>query len=307
MERFEGLIAAHFSPFDEKGLVNKSIIKPYVDHLVDNGVVGVFVNGSNGEGPNLTINERMEVAELFQEAAGDRIKTIIHVGHSSIAEARTLAVHAQEIGADAIASVAAFYFKPTSVSMLTDCMAEIASATPELPFFYYHIPSLTGVGMDMIQFLELGRERIPNLQGIKYTAPTLWEYQSCLEYAGDDFDVLYGTDEMLLSALVVGAKGAIGSTFNFAAPLYQKVIQDFRLGNLEEARMLQARLVEMVRILLAFPAIPAQKAVMKMLGFDLGPCRLPLAHSLSESDYTTLKNRLEAIHFFEELKAVAVL
>lgn len=304
MERFEGLLAAHFAPFDAKGQLNKSIVAPYVEHLIDNGLAGIFVNGSNGEGPNLTIKERMQVAEWFKTVAGDRIKIIIHVGHPSIAEARELAVHARDIGADAIASVAAFYFKPGSVSILTDCMADIAAAAPELPFFYYHIPVLTGVGMDMVQFLQLGRERIPNLQGIKYTAPTLWEYQACLEYAGNDFDVLYGTDEMLLSALVVGARGAIGSTFNFAAPLYQKVIQAFRQGNLEEARTTQALLVEMVRILLAYPPIPAQKAVMKMIGFDLGPCRLPLPYSLSSSDYQSLKDQLERIHFFEELKSV---
>jgi len=79
---------------------------------------------------------------------------IVQVGHSSIAESKKLARHASSIGADSFSSVAAFYFKPLSVENLADCMAEIAGAAPDLPFYYYHIPILTGVGMNMIEFLK---------------------------------------------------------------------------------------------------------------------------------------------------------
>ncbi len=94
-------------------------------------------------------------------------------------------------------------------------MAAIASAAPSLPFYYYHLPVLTGVAMDMVEFLRLGEETIPNLAGIKYTAHTQHEFQACLNYKNGKFDVLYGYDEMLLGALMVGAKGAIGSTLHF--------------------------------------------------------------------------------------------
>jgi len=101
-------------------------------------------------------------------------------------------------------------------------MAEIASAAPGLPFYYYHIPILTGVGMDMIDFLKYAGGLIPNLAGIKYTSATIHEYQSCLELENGKFDVLFGFDELLLPALSIGAKGAIGSTYTFAAPEYLK-------------------------------------------------------------------------------------
>ncbi len=304
MQKFHGLYAAHFSVFDSRGEIDKDLIHVYVEHLINQGVAGVFVNGSNGEGPNLTTAERMTVAEAFKEAARDRIKLIIHVGHASIGEAKILAWHAQQIGADAVSSVAAFYFKPTSVYNLVDCMASIASAAPELPFFYYHIPSLTGVEMDMVTFLEEGSRKIPNLKGIKYSAPTLWEFQACLEVAGETMDVLYGTDEMLLSALAVGAKGAVGSTYNFAAPLYLEMIRLFNEGRMEEAGARQALLVNMVRAFLRYPHIPAQKAIMKMIGFDLGACRLPLQRELSKEQYDELFVSLEKINFFKQLKNV---
>lgn len=298
--RIKGLVAAMFAPFKEDGSLNLSLVPGLVDKLIEDGLTGVFVCGTNGEGPNLTIEERMAMAEAFVKAASKRILVIVHVGHSSIAESRRLAEHAAHIGADAISSVAAFYFKPLSVQNLVKCMAEIASAAPAIPFYYYHIPVLTGVGMDMEEFLRLSNAAIPNLAGIKYTAPTLHEYQACLSFEGGRYDILYGTDEMLLSALAVGAKGAIGSTYSFAAPLYLKVMEMFKAGQLKEARQMQLALVQMVRCFVKYPPIPAQRAIMKMLGWDLGPCRLPLA-DLSTQDTATLQSALEALGFFSLL------
>src|SRR5688500_6786663 len=220
MKKIEGLIAAAFTPFHEDGSLNFSMIPALVDKLVNDGLKGIFVCGSNGEGPNMTREERMKCAEEFVKAANRRLLIIVHVGHSSIAESKILAAHAAEIGADAFSSVAAFYFKPVSVENLVHCMADIASAAPELPFYYYHIPHLTGVSMDMIEFLQLAGSLIPNLAGIKYSSPTIHEYQACLNFEQGRFDILYGLDELLLPALSIGAKWALGSTYTFADTLY---------------------------------------------------------------------------------------
>lgn len=302
MDHFKGLMAAPFTPFDAKGELNLGIIPSYVDKLVADGLKGIFVCGSNGEGPNMTIEERMTVAERFTNAAASRIKVYVHVGHTSIAECRKLAKHAQEIGADAISSVAAFYFKPSSVSNLVNAMAQIADAVPDMPFYYYHIPHLTGVGMDMTDFLKQSADRIPNLAGIKYTATTLWEYQLCVHQDNEKFDVLFGLDEMLLPALSVGAKGAIGSTYTFAAPLYLEVYDLFQRGELDAAREKMLYLVKMVKVLLMFPPIPAQKAIMKRLGFDLGPCRQPLV-TMSPEDESSFYGQLDKLDFFTKLSA----
>jgi N-acetylneuraminate lyase len=300
MKKIEGLVAAAFTPFYEDGSVNKEMIPVLVNKLVDDGLKGVFVCGSNGEGPNMTTEERMLVAEEFVKASKGQLKIIIHVGHNCIAESRILAHHAFEIGVDAISSVAAFYFKPNSVQLLSNCMAEIASAAPELPFYYYHIPHLTGVGMDMIEFLKLSEKTIPNLAGIKYTSSSINEYQSCLNYKDGKFDILFGLDELLLPALSVGAKGAIGSTYTFAAPLYRKTIEAYNSGDLQAARANHAYLVEIVRILLKYPPIPAQKAIMKMLGYDLGCSRLPL-NNLTSEEHNTFYKELSSLNFFEKL------
>lgn len=300
MNKIEGLIAAAFTPFRKDGSINTDLISPLVDKLVQDGVRGIFVCGSNGEGPNMTLEERKLVAETFVKAAKGRLLIIVHVGHSCIADARMLAAHAAAIGADAFSAVAAFYFKPSSIENLTDCMAEIASAAPDLPFYYYHIPHLTGVGMDMIEFLRLGGSRIPNLAGIKYTAATIQEYQSCLNYSQGRYDILYGVDELLLPALAAGAKAAIGSTYTFAAPLYLRTMDAFQKGDIETAREQHAYLVEVIRILLKYPPIPGQKAIMQMLGWDMGPCRLPLA-TLDRESFDEFYRELDALSFFDKV------
>lgn len=298
--KIKGLIAATFGTFHEDGSLNLSLVPGIVEKMIDDGLAGVFICGTNGEGPNLTIEERMAVAEAYVKAVNKRILVLVHVGHSSIAESRKLARHAAEIGADAISSVAAFYFKPTSVHNLVESMGQIASAAPGLPFYYYHIPALTGVGMDMIEFLRLGEQAIPNLAGIKYTASTINEYQACLNYKGGKFDILYGYDELLLSALVVGARGAIGSTYTFAAPVYLQILEHFGAGNIVRAQELQLVSVEMVRCLVKYSPIPAQRAIMGMLGYDFGQCRLPLK-GLSESESVALKSSLQEAGFFAAL------
>jgi len=143
--------------------------------------------------------------------------------------------------------------------------------------------------------------RIPNLAGIKYTAPTIHEYQSCLEYENGRYDILYGLDELLLPALAAGARGAIGSTYTFAAPLYIKTMEAFNNGDIELARSHHSYMVEVIRFLLKYPPIPGQKAIMKMLGWDFGPCRLPLT-TLTAAQYDKFHKELSTLSFFEKLK-----
>lgn len=300
--RHRGLYAAPFTPFRPDGDVAVEKIPALVAHLKRSGLAGAFVCGSNGEGPSLSVEERKSVAEAWIDAAGSDFEIMVHVGHSSIREARHLAEHAAGIGASAISAVAAFYFAIRDVARLADCLAEIASAAPATPFYYYHIPSLTSVNLDVVGLLELADGRIPNFAGVKYTASTLWEYQACLNARGGRFDIMFGLDEMLLPALAVGAQAAIGSTYNFAGVLYRKVAEDYRAGRLDDARAQMARLVEMVRVILSFPPIPAQKEIMRVLGFDLGGCRLPL-QQLTKDEADELHARLESLGFWADLAA----
>ena len=296
--RLRGLVAATYTPFASDGSLDLAAVPPLVERLLADGVAGLYVCGSTGEGVSLSTPERKQVTEAFIAAAANRVPVVVQVGHNSLAEARDLAAHAEAAGADATSAMPPSYFKPGSVKMLVECAAEIAAAAPRLPFYYYHIPVMTGVAVPMTTFLTAAARRIPNLAGLKYTANTLHEYQECVALEGGRFDVLFGFDELLLPALSVGAAGAVGSTFNIAAPLYRRVIDAFAKGDIEAARAAQLRAVQMIATIARHPFHPAMKVVLGWLGTPCGRCRPPLP-DVSPGDQATLRAALEAIGFFE--------
>jgi N-acetylneuraminate lyase len=297
-DRFKGLIAATFTPMHPDGALRLDRVPAVVDYLHRSGIVCLYVVGGTGEGVSLSTLERRQTAEAFVRAAEGKLPVIVHVGHASLTEAHDLAAHAQEIGADAVSAVPPFYFKPASVEVLADCVARIAAGAPRLPFYYYHIPASTGVSPDLVQFIRAARQRVPAFAGIKFTSPNVHEFQSCVQAAGDDLDIFWGVDEMLLSGLAVGARGAVGSTYNYAPALYRRLLEAFGKGDLEAARQWQARSVEMIRIILAAGGLAAQKAAMKLIGQDCGDARLPLV-GLSESDTQKMADQLRGIGYFD--------
>jgi len=178
----KGLIAATYTPLHENGGIHLERVAPEVDYLVESGVSGLYVCGSTGEGMSLTLDERRRVAEAFVQATKGRMPVIVQVGRNSLVEAQELAAHAQEIGSDIVSATCPFYYKIDCVETLVECIAEIAAGASETPFYYYHIPVLTGVKLDMVELLRQGASKIPNLVGIKYAEPLLHEFQRCRDF-----------------------------------------------------------------------------------------------------------------------------
>jgi N-acetylneuraminate lyase len=293
--RLTGLVAAPYTPFLADGNLNVAVIPAYAELLLESEVSGVFVCGSTGEGHSLSIAERIAVAEAWLAAAKGRFPVVVHVGHNCQADARTLAAHAQAIGAQAIAALAPSYYKPKSVDDLIDFLLPVAAAAPKLPLYFYNIPSMTSVLLPVPELLKKGRKRIPTLHGAKFTHNDLMELQECL--ALGDLDIVFGFDEMLLAGLTFGCKGAVGSTYNFAAPLYRRIIAAFEKGDLEIARREQHKSVELIRTLYDFGLMRAGKAVMAMQGIDCGPVRSPLT-AIAPPEIAALRDRLSGFDCF---------
>uniref|UniRef100_A0ABI7WEB3 N-acetylneuraminate lyase n=1 Tax=Felis catus TaxID=9685 RepID=A0ABI7WEB3_FELCA len=146
-KKLQGLVAATITPMTEHGEINFSVIGQYVDYLVEEqGVKNIFVNGTTGEGLSLSVSERRQVAEEWMTKGRNKLdQVVIHVGALSLKESQELARHAAEIGADGIAVIAPFFLKPWDKDVLINFLKEVAAAAPALPFYYYHIPALTGV------------------------------------------------------------------------------------------------------------------------------------------------------------------
>jgi N-acetylneuraminate lyase len=296
----EGLIAAPFTPMRADGALSLDAVDAYAHWLHSQGVVGAFICGTTGEGTSLTLEERRQLADRWVTAAPPGLRVIVHVGHNSLPDCRTLAAHAESVGADGIACMAPFFFKPVGVEALVDWCALIAAAAPGLPFYYYHIPSMTGVSVSVSGFLGAAAKRIPNLAGIKFTFEDLEDFRRCLHFEEGRFDLLFGRDELLLSALALGARGAVGSTYNFAAPLYQALIEAYDRGDQPKAAELQGLAVRMINAFVQCGAHPvaAFKWFMGRVAVDCGPSRLPL-YDPTPQQIVALEYKLDATGIFD--------
>lgn len=301
--RITGLVAATFTPLTPEGEIHVDMVPRLVEHLVENGVSGIYINGTTGEGMALSVEERCCLAEAYVSAAAGRLKTVVQVGHESLAEAQMMAQHASELNVDAISATPPCYFKPASLDHLLDFLAPLVAAAPEQAFYYYHIPAMTGVAFDACEFLQEAEKRLDSLAGIKYSDTDLATLLACLQYGEGRYDILYGVDEASLGALATGCEGAVGSTYNFAARLYLRMWEAFRRGDWEAARKWQGRSVQLVRVLTErCGGRPGLKPMMALVGLDCGPHRLP-QRDPQRGEIEELRQVLEAMGFYQWIAA----
>ena len=301
MNKFKltGLVAATHTPFRVDGLLNLAAVEMQAGHLLRNKIHTVFIGGSTGENHSLALQERLDLTLRWTEVVrGTPLKVVAHVGSNCLGDAQALAAQAGRLRALAISALAPSYFKPRTLATLVEWCAAIAAVAPETPFYYYDIPTVTGVHFPMPEFLVQAADRIPTLAGIKFTNYDLMNYQLCLHVDEGAFDIPWGADEALLGALSLGAQGAIGTTYNFAAPLFHRLLHNFHQGDLAVARQEQFRAVQLIQLLAGYDLLSATKAVMTMLGVDVGPARLPHTNPTTEQT-TRLRGQLEELGFFD--------
>ncbi|MBN2279315.1 MAG: dihydrodipicolinate synthase family protein [Candidatus Marinimicrobia bacterium] len=297
--KIKGLVAAVFSPMKQNGEVNPDQIKPIMDFLVKQNIQGIYVCGSTGEGPLLTLEERKIISRAYIEAAPENVKVFVQVGDDCLKNSIKLATFAAGLGADGISALPPRYFAPKSVQDLVECIREITTAIPNHPFYYYHLPLLSGVDFNMLELLAIADREIPNFAGIKFTQNRYHEMMNCINYKNGKYQIFHGSDENLVSGLITGAKAAIGSTYNFAPRLYNEIIENFDQGNLEKARELQLLSVQLIDLLISkYRGQPAFKGIMKLIGLDCGPNRLPLK-TLSDRELLEMETDLKTCDYMK--------
>lgn len=300
MEKIKGLIDAPFTPFYANGEVNYEPIEAYAQLLKRNGLKGVFINGSSGEGYMLTEEERMKLAEAWMKAAPEDFKVIVHVGSTCVKSSRNLAAHALEIGAWGIGAMATPFPRIGRIEELVKYCEEIACGAPKLPFYYYHIPAFNNAFLPMVDFLKAVDGRIPNFAGIKYTFESLYEYNQCRLYKDGKFDMLHGQDETILPCLAMGgAQGGIGGTTNYNGRELVGILDAWAKGDIETAREKQNFSQEVINVICHYRGnIVGGKRIMKLIGLDLGQNRTPF-RNMTDEEEAAMKAELEAINFFE--------
>ena len=298
MNTIGGLVTATHTPMNEKGELKLEVINEYYTFLKRNNIKGIFLNGSTSEGYHLTTNERKLSLEAWSDAIkDDDFKLFVFVGHLSTKDACDLAEHADSLqNVFGISATAPFYQKPANVDLLVDVCAEIASCASAKHFYYYHIPVLTNVSVPISELLKKADARISNLKGVKYTHNDLEEYLVASSLSNGKFEMMAGIDEIALASRAFGARGYIGSTYNFMAPLYYRMFDAFDKGEFIEAKNLQLKAIEMIRIIASYGFISACKFIMKEKGINNGFVRLP-SKQISESEKSEMMSKLRKLDF----------
>ena len=281
IEKLTGLIAAPHTPFKANGDLDCSVIPQQVELLIKQGVKGAYISGTTGEGISCSVKERLQVMDAWKAAAGDRLKLIVHTGALSLRDVETLARHANELKVFATSTVPANYFKPANVAKLTEFCAAAASYAPDCKFYYYHT-SMSGINLSMVDFIHLADKEIPNFAGIKFNHHDLYEYQNCLNALDGKYDIVHGVDEFFAGALALGAKGFIGSTFNYSAELYLKIWDAFERNDKAEVLNSMKKVCAIVDLLVKYGGVACGKALMGLHGLDLGTVRMPLSNLTAE-------------------------
>jgi N-acetylneuraminate lyase len=299
MNKINGHIVAPFTPLNSDASLKLGMIKPYAEFIVRNHLDGVFLCGSSGEGALLSRDERIKIAEEWVEAVGARLKIIIHTGGTNLVDQQYLAAHAQDIGVYAISAMAPMFLGPKRIEELGAFCQSVSKAAPELPFYYYHIPGLNGIDLPVLDLLKYADEEIPNFAGVKYTHDNMYEFDQCFRFRNYKYDLLHGLDETYLSGLSYGCSSGVGGTFNHCFGLYRGMRKAFENGNLDGARELQHQSHLFINILLKYRGnIIGGKRMMKFLGIDCGPNRLPL-QTITDTEEKSMKKELEEIGFFD--------
>uniref|UniRef100_A0A9L0TKJ7 N-acetylneuraminate lyase n=1 Tax=Equus caballus TaxID=9796 RepID=A0A9L0TKJ7_HORSE len=276
-KKLQGLVAATITPMTEHGEINFSVIGQYVDYLVkEQGVKNIFVNGTTGEGLSLSISERRRVAEEWVTKGRNKLdQVVIHVGALSLKESQELAQHAAEIGADGIAVIAPFFLKPWNKVRAEEVL-------------------------DGIQ------EKIPTFQGLKFSDTDLLDFGQCVDQNRQrQFAFLFGVDEQLLSALVMGATGAVGSTYNYLGKKTNQMLEAFERKDFSSALNHQFCIQRFINFVVKLGfGVSQTKAIMTLVsGIPMGPPRLPLQKASREfTDNAEAKLRSLDFLSFNDLK-----
>ena len=294
-----------FTPFTADGSsVDLSLIPPYASFLRSSqNITTVFVSGTNGESLSLGLSERKSLVDAWSATSQD---VIVMVSAESVSEASDLAGYVAAAASKrpnivAVAAMSSSFFKPATAQDLVDYVKPIASAAGgDLPLYYYHIPSMTGATVDMAEFQSLAISQIPTFAGLKYTDTDLFTLRKTVLAAPPDVTHFFGKDEILLSGLAVGANAAVGSTYNFMAPTAYSAATSFFSGDLSTATHYQDKIVSVVSAFLPYSGIPAQKAIMKMVGMDVGLAVRPPLRALTEEEYYELEKELRGVGFFDD-------
>lgn len=293
----KGVWGASFTPFDKDGKIIVEGVKEIMDYNIENGMDAFFVGGSTGEGTLMSVDQRMELAELMIGYNKGRVPMIVHVGSTDTATAVKLTAHAKSIGADGVCSVIPYY-NPMNLDYVREYYKAI-SREADMPVLVYYMPTTSSFQLTVDFVADLVKD--PNIVGVKYTGMNMEEFRKIKDYNNGEIQAYIGFDAMLLNALTMGGDGGVGAWYNVMTKACCKIYDCFAAGDFAQAQALQWRVCHYIALIKKFakPAIqPVGKAVLNSMGFNAGTVLGPFL-PMNDLDQQTMVDLLKKEGFYE--------
>jgi N-acetylneuraminate lyase len=297
----KGVIPALITPFDENEHFDETRMRSCVDFLIERGVGGLYTTGSTGETFLMSPDERAFVVEVVVDQVAGRIPVIAHVGAIGTHLSVDLAQKAQAAGVDAISSVPPFYW-PFTADQVVNYYTDLTKST-DLPMVVYNIPLAGMLGFDQIARLAA----IPGVGGIKYTAPTVFDFLRIKEEIGADFRIFSGSDELAMAGLGFGADAIIGSFYNLIPEVFIALSEAVAKNDMALAKELQATANAIIFFSLNYSATAVIKRGMAWQGADAGYCRRPFDNFCTKGEEESLKTAWRKLKQDRNINGVAFL
>lgn len=293
-----GILPALLTPFTDGEEVDADAIGPLVEFQILQGVDGLYVGGTSAEAMMMSAEERALALRLVAEAVSGRLPLIGHVGAIATRDALRLTEAAEEAGYAAISSITPYYF-PFTREEVSIHYLRLADAS-SLPLVIYNFPARTA-GFTTDELARLLEH--PNIAGVKHTSTDLFALER-LRALKPEAVIYNGFDEMCLAGLGMGAQGAIGTTYNFMGDLFVALAAEVGAGRMDEARRLQGMANVVIDRLIAFGVLPASKAILRLMGVEVGQCRSPF-RPVSPSETEALRSAIAPVLAWRDEQSAA--
>lgn len=268
---FTGACTALVTPFlgDQ---VNYPLVQRLLQRQLDGGIHAIVLGGTTGESPTLTDREKLELYRRGKEYVGDKALVICGTGSNDTRHAVELSIAAQEAGADALLVVTPYYNKANPEGLYSHYLAIAHSV--QIPLIIYNVPGRTGVDVPVGVYQRLSR--VPNIAGVKEASTDIVKVARIRNACGGDLPIWSGNDDQAVAAMALGAQGVISVLSNVLPAQTQTMAQAALAGDFDTASSLQCTMLPLIDALFSEVNPIPVKAAMEMVGFDCGPCRMPL-------------------------------
>jgi N-acetylneuraminate lyase len=299
-----GVIPAMITSFNKDESINKEGIRKTVNYLISAKVDGLYITGSTGETFLMSQEEKKQAIEIIVEEVNGRVPVIAHIGSIGTKITTELGQYAEKIGVDALSALPPFYYG-FSNDEIFNYYQDISNST-NLPITVYNISHAHLMDLDMLKRLA----SIKNVKGVKYTAPTHFNFSKIKKEIGNSFKIYSGMDEMSLSGLISGADGIIGSFYNLMPELFVDIYAKIKEENINEAKKIQEKINVIIMYALSKSGYPFIKMGLNWLDVDSGYVRKPFTTFVDKEIEHIIKkdlkkladqNDLSGIKFLEKL------